>query len=418
MDDKEDASRNGTHANHSRRTFLATAGAAGALSLAGCQGDGGGTTGGTEMVTVGALSPMTGPFSSLGPSQRAGAELAVEEINASDEYDFEFELVTGDTETEGSAAQAEAQRVVQQEGAEFVLGAISSSVALGLNEFASESEHIYFPGGAAVPITGSACNEWVFRFETNTAQIAEAVSAYTVNNLGTNVWFHYADYAYGDSVYNRVSSRMADANDEFTEVDSSASELGASNYGTFITQISNSDADVVVLGMTGGDLVNFTNQAANQGLTDDIAVVGPTQTFNSVRAGTGANNVGTFGGVRYNPSVDLGDNQAFVEAYTNANDAAPGNFARVGYESLRLMAKGMNRAGSTDPADVKNTLEGGTFTTVLGDITLREDDHQATNPTWMAELVEGNDDVSDVDLLEKVPGDETLPPADELGCEL
>lgn len=137
-----------------------------------------------------------------------------------------------------------------------------------------------------------------------------------------------------------------------------------------------------------------------------------------MRAGTGANNVGTFGGVRYNPSVDLGDNQAFVEAYTNANDAAPGNFARVGYESLRLMAKGMNRAGSTDPADVKNTLEGGTFTTVLGDITLREDDHQATNPTWMAELVEGNDDVSDVDLLEKVPGDETLPPADELGCEL
>jgi len=401
--------------DRSRRQFIAAAGAVGALGLAGCQG---GSTGGGEAVTVASLNPMTGPFSSLGPGQRTGAELAVAEINDNDDYDFEFELVTGDTETEAGAAQSEAQRVVQEEGAEFVFGAISSSVALGLNDFAAQSEHIYFPGGAAVPITGSACNEWVFRFETNTAQIAEAISAYSVNNLGTNVWFHYADYAYGDSVYNRTSRRMENASDDYSEVGTSTSELGASNYGSFITQISNSDADVVVLGMTGGDLVNFTNQAADQGLTDQMAVVGPTQTFQSVRAGTGSNSAGTFGGARYDPSLETGDNQAFVEAYASENDGAPGNFARVGYDSMRLMAKGMNEAGSTEPGDVRDALEGGTFTTVLGDITLRESDHQATNPTWMAELVAGDGDTADVELLERVPGSETLPPASDLGCEM
>ncbi|WP_058991435.1 ABC transporter substrate-binding protein [Haloarcula sp. CBA1127] len=401
--------------DRSRRQFIAAAGAAGALGLAGCQG---GSTGGESAVTVASLNPMTGPFSSLGPGQRTGAELAVTEINNNDDYDFEFELVTGDTETEAGAAQSEAQRVVQEEGAEFVFGAISSSVALGLNDFAAQSEHIYFPGGAAVPITGSACNEWVFRFETNTAQIAEAISSYSVNNLGNNVWFHYADYAYGDSVYNRTSRRMESASDDYTEVGTSTSELGASNYGSFITQISNSDADVVVLGMTGGDLVNFTNQAADQGLTDQIAVVGPTQTFQSVRAGTGSNSVGTFGGARYDPSLETGDNQAFVEAYSSENDRDPGNFARVGYDSMRLMAKGMHEAGSTEPGDVRDALEGGTFTTVLGDITLRESDHQATNPTWMAEIVEGDGGSADVELLEQVPGSETLPPASDLGCEM
>ena len=401
--------------DRSRRQFIAAAGTIGALGLAGCQG---GSTGGDEAVTVASLNPMTGPFSSLGPGQRTGAELAVAEINDNDDYDFEFELVTGDTETEAGAAQSEAQRVVQEEGAEFVFGAISSSVALGLNDFAAQSEHIYFPGGAAVPITGSACNEWVFRFETNTAQIAEAISAYSVNNLGNNVWFHYADYAYGDSVYNRTSRRMENASDDYSEVGTSTSELGASNYGSFITQISNSDADVVVLGMTGGDLVNFTNQAADQGLTDQMAVVGPTQTFQSVRAGTGSNSAGTFGGARYDPSLETGDNQAFVETYTSENDRAPGNFARVGYDSMRLMAKGMNEAGSTEPGDVRDALEGGTFTTVLGDITLRESDHQATNPTWMAELVAGDGDTADVELLERVPGSETLPPASDLGCEM
>jgi branched-chain amino acid transport system substrate-binding protein len=399
----------------SRRKFLTGAGAAGALALAGCNG---GSSGGTDTVTVASLNPMSGSYSSLGPSQRAGAELAVEHVNNNDDYDFEFDLVTGDTETQAGSAQEEANRVVRQERAEFVFGAISSSVALGLNEFANQNEFLYFSGGAAVPITGSSCNQWVFRFETNTAQIAEAISAYSVNNLGSNVWFHYADYAYGESVYNRVSSRMQNASGDYNEAGTSTSELGASNYGSYISQISNSDADIVILGMTGGDLVSFTNQAANQGLTDEMAVVGPTQSFQSVRAGTGANSLGTYGGVRYLPDLETGDNQQFVDAYQSANDGLPGNFARVGYDSLRLIAKGMNQAGSTDVEDVRDALEGGSFTTVLGDITLREGDHQATNPTWMGELVEGDGEMPDVELINEVPAGETLPPASELGCNL
>lgn len=395
---------------------MATAGAAGALALAGCGG--GSTGGGADTVTVASLNPMSGPYSSLGPSQRAGAKLAVKQINNNDNYDFEFDLVTGDTQTEAGAAQNEATRLVQQEGADFLVGAISSSVALALNESAKQAEFVYFPGGAAVPITGSSCNQWVFRFETNTAMIAEAISAYSVNNLGTNVWFHYADYAYGDSVYKRVKERMKSASGDFNEVGKSTSELGASNYGSYISQISNSNADIVILGMTGGDLVSFTNQAANQGLTDEMAVVGPTQTFQSVRAGTGANSIGTYGGVRYLPKLKTGDNQQFVEAFKNSNDGAPGNFARVGYDSFRLIAKGMNKAGSTDPEDVRGALSGGTFTTVLGDITLRKGDHQATNPTWMGEIVDSGGSIPGVKLINEVPSGETLPPASELGCNM
>jgi len=397
----------------SRRTFLSAAGAAGAVALAGCAGGSG-----SETVTIASLNPMSGAYSSLGPAQRNGVELAVQQINNSDEFDYEIEAVYDDTETEAGAASQAAQEVVQQEQADFVFGAISSSVALGLNEFASDAEFVYFPGAAAVPVTGEACNEWVFRFETNTAQIAEAISAHTVNEIGSNVWFHIADYAYGDSVYNRTRERMQEANSSFTEVGKTESSLGSSNFGSYISQIDSSDADAVILGMTGGDLVNFVNQAANQGLTQEKALVGPTMAFKSARSGAGASAVGTYGGVRYDPSVELGDNQQFVEAFQDEYDDVPGNFERVGYESIRLMVRGMQEAESTDPADVRDALEGGTFTTVLGDITLRESDHQATNPTWMAELVEGDGGMADVNLLSKVEGENTLPPGSELGCEL
>ena len=448
--DTEPESRRAGAAN-SRRRFLALAGTAAAAGLAGCtggggsgneggsgngsggagsgngsgggggNGSGGGGGGGSSnlgSVTVGILNPMSGAYSSLGPGQRNGAKLAVEQINASDEYDVEIEPVYGDTETSTSAAQGSAQKLVQEEGAQFLVGAISSSVALSLNEYAASEELVYFPGAAAVNVTGESCNEWVFRFETNTAQIAEAISAYSVNNLGTNVWFHIADYAYGESVYNRVSERMKQANDSYQEVGLTKSQLGSSNYGSFISQISNSNAEVAVLGMTGGDLVNFVNQAADQGLTDQVDLVGPTMSFQSVRGATGSNAVGTYGGVRYDPSVKLGDNPQFVEAFRKKNNNPPGNFARVGYGSTRLLARGMTKAGSTKPADVRDALSGGTFTTVLGDVTLRKSDHQATNPVWMGELVEGDGDVADVKRINKVGGKEALPPASELGCEM
>ncbi len=436
--------------SHTRRRFLALAGAAGAVGLAGCGGDGGdsgngdsgGDGGGSDggdgdggdtdddggstdgspsdlgSVTVGVVNPITGAYSSLGPGQRNGAKLAVSQINDSDEYDLELDAVYEDTGTEAGAAQQSAQKVVQEDGAQYLFGAISSSVALSLNEFAAQEEFIYFPGGAAVPITGQACNEWVFRVETNTAQVAEAISAYTVNNLGSNVWFHIADYAYGDSVYNRTKSRMQAANDDFTEVGKTASELGSSNFGSFITQIGNSEADAAILGMTGGDLINFVNQAAEEGLKDQVALVGPTMSFLVVRGATKGNAVGTFGGVRYTAALDTGDNGQFVDAFNSEYDATPDNFERVGYDSLRLIAKGMQEAGSTDPADARDALAGGTFTTVLGDVTLREGDHQATNPTWMSEMVAGDGELAAVDLLEKTEGEEALPPASELGCEM
>ena len=311
-----------------RRRFLAGIGATGVVGLAGCLGSIGG--GGGDTVTYGALNPISGAYSSLGPAQRKGSELAVQQINESDEFDVEVDLVTEDTETDPTQAQQAAERLVNRDGADYLVGAISSSVAIALNDFAQSEEVIYNPGAAAVPITGANCNEYVFRFETNTAQVAEAVSEYTVQNLGTKVWFHIADYAYGESVLNRVRARMKQADANLEVVGTSRSQLGASNFDSFISDISNSDAEVAVLGMTGGDLINFVNQANDQGLKEQVNLMSPTMSFQVVRGALGQAAVGTYGGVRYLPKLETGDNQQFVQAYREEFEAERGSLARVG----------------------------------------------------------------------------------------
>ena len=403
----------------SRRAFLGLAGAVGTGALAGCIGGAGLGGQGVGTVTYGVLNPMTGPYGGLAKGQRNGAKLAVKHVNESDEFGFEMKAVYEDTQAKPATGRQKAQKVVEQDGAGFITGAISSSTALALNAFAAQEEVVYNPGAAAMAITGEKCNEWVFRAETNTAQIAEAVAPWTANNVGTKVWFHIADYEYGKSVRREWSSRMKEANSDFTEVGFSKSQLGASNFGSYISQISNSDADVAVLGMTGGDLINFTKQAANQGLKQNVTLVSPTMTFQVVRNALGPAAYGTYGGVRYVPKIDTGDNQSFVSAYEKAYGSTPDNFARVAYDSIRMTAHGIKEAGSNDPEDVKDALSGLDVPSLFGQNRFRKCDHQAMNPVWAGENVQpSSGQAADVKLRKKVEGKNAIPPCSSVNCNL
>jgi branched-chain amino acid transport system substrate-binding protein len=401
-----------------RRTVLTAAGAGGVTAVSGCLSNIGG---GAGSVTYGVVSPITGSYSSLGPFQRHGAELAIKHVQESEDYDFEIEGVYGDTETGPSTATQAASQLVEQDGANYVMGAISSQVALALNSFASENEVIYNPGAAAIPITGESCNEYVFRSETNTAQIAEGCAVWTLENLGSDVWFHIADYAYGQSVLREWRSRMEDADAEFNEVGVTRAELGAQNYESYISEIQDSDADVLVVGSTGGDFVRFGTQAASAGLQDDVEIITTTASFQSLRAGLGTNGYGIYSGVRYNASLDTGWNEQFVDAYTSEypDDGAPGNFARVGYDSIRMTAEGIREAGTTDPVEVKDELPDLETNSVLGTNSYRACDQQAMNPVWVGQNVEPDSgEVADVELIEEFSGEDAIPSCESTNCSL
>lgn len=410
---------------------------AGVAGLAGCLGGGGGDgdsdgdgDGGTATgtptpmgvsgpVKYGILSPISGAYSGLGPEQRNGAELAIEYVNNSDQFDFEIEATFEDTETDPSSAQQVAQKAVNQDGAQYLMGAISSSVAISLNSFAADEEVIYNPGGAAIPITGSQCNEFVFRSETNTAQVAEASAVWTLENLSSDVWFHIADYAYGQSVLKEWRSRMEAAEADFNEVGVTRAELGASNFDPFISEMANSDAGVVVVGSTGGDFIRFAKQATQQGLKENMDIMSTTATFRVIRQGLGQAGDGIFSGTRYAVQTETGDNQQFVSDFQDAYDEVPENFSRVAYDSIRMTAHGIQEAGTTDPTVVKDTLSGLEVPSLYGPNRFRTCDHQAVNPVWIGQnvLPEGGE-VTEVDLIEKKSGEDAIPPCDETGCSL
>ena len=62
-----------------------------------------------------------------------------------------------------------------------------------------------------------------------------------------------------------------------------------------------------------------------------------------------------------------------------------------GYLGMQALFAGIEKAGSTKPGDVAKALEGLTFDSIQGKVTLRAKDHQIEAPTYVGK-VERSDD--------------------------
>ncbi len=381
-------------------------------------GDGASTDGGDiGTVTVGVLVPESGPSAPLGGAQRQGAELGVAFVNDSDAFDFEIEPVYEDTQTDPPTGRSKAEKVVAEDGASYIVGALESSVGLAVADFAGREDALYLSGAAAVEITGEECNANTFRYESNAAQHMAGLTDFAARELGTKWWLHSTDEAYGQSAFEQIDRRIEAQNLDVDIVGRTAPDFGTENYGPQISQIGNSEAEVLAIPETGADLINFMKQAESAGLTEEIDIIGTALFAQVSRAALGETAIGTYSSVLYNHQLETGDNPEFVAAYRDEYDVPPGNFARVGYELVRSVARGVQAAGTEDPGQVGDALEDLEMTTVLGDTAYRACDHQAVNPVWTGRIVAA-DEGSEVELLDKVEGPDTVRPCEETGCTL
>jgi branched-chain amino acid transport system substrate-binding protein len=157
-------------------------------------------------IKIGVLTPLTGPFTPWGIQVRAGAALAVNEINRAGGVKGRGQgrrvnlAVADDQSTNTSAAIDGFRRLTQQEGVVSVGGIIGSPIALATTRLAE---------GAKVPLflTKAGNNEILTqssRYTFRTCLPAAAMVAVSVVQLAQrreirNVGVLIADYAWGQS---------------------------------------------------------------------------------------------------------------------------------------------------------------------------------------------------------------------------
>ena len=128
------------------------AGLAGLAGLAGCSttdtgttagGDGeettagggdGGDDGDAGPYTIGMVDSLTGSLSAFGQRNQRGKDLALADVNEVGIGGRDLEIIVEDSESQSQAGVSAAQKLVNQDGVPFLIGAVGSGVSLAIYE--------------------------------------------------------------------------------------------------------------------------------------------------------------------------------------------------------------------------------------------------------------------------------------------
>jgi len=150
-------------------------------ALAACGSDDGGGDGGdtVDTVKIGTLFPMTGDLAKTGAQSVNGAEMAVKEINAAGGIKAlggaKLELDVANTQGKPEVGMSEAERLIQQDEVPVVIGTSMSSLAIPISQ---KTERLKTP----FIVTDAVANEitergykYTFRLMPKAEQFAEVV---------------------------------------------------------------------------------------------------------------------------------------------------------------------------------------------------------------------------------------------------
>jgi branched-chain amino acid transport system substrate-binding protein len=377
-------------------------------------------------ILIGLTCDATGTFADSGQCDRRAMILAIEEFNAKGgvlgrpiEYKWE------DTETDASVAVRKAQRLIERDKIDFMIGAISSAVAAPLSELAQRYGIIYFnSNSSADTVTNEKCQRVNFVWDCNTWQFANALGPLVSKTLGKKWFILTHDYVWGKNV-------TKDTREVMTKV--GAQELGeilipqgTRDFSAQLLRVRSMKPEVVIANVAGIEQTALREQAFEFGSDKDAHWVFPQQDYPDLFALDPKRRFGYFTTTWYHTLTDPGAQdfvQRFKKRWAGAPIEIPENVACNGYIAMREMLRAIERAGTTRNHEVIKALEGHVIKDNFRKYpsTIREWDHLVSNMIFLAKAKKPNEMKDKWDLMELIgdlPPEQIAPPKGISRCKM
>ena len=326
----------------SRRNVL-KAGAAGALAL----GFPAIVRAQSGAIKIGHLTPLTGFLGALGEYAVMGIKMATEEINAAGGVMGRKLDVMSEDSVNPATASTKAQRMLERDGVEFLMGEINSASAQTIMQVAARNKRLFLQIGARSDVLrGKNCNRYTFHVDIPVTVMVNAAGQALLRDghiKGKRIFALTSDYLFGHDLAKAAKAFIA-ANggtivgDELTATDTT-------DFSPFLLKIRQAKPDLVATNLGGNQVTNFVKQYAEFGLPYQVAG------FNLNTADAWAAGEGNLAGIWptvWHHDLDTPGTKAFVAAFRQKYGKPPENHAWIEYVSLKIMAQAMNATKSTD----------------------------------------------------------------------
>lgn len=305
-------------------------------------------------IKIGFQVPLTGPSATDGKSAQIAGEMAVEDINAAGGVlGQKVQLVTYDDQAKSDQAIFTANKLIGEDGVKLVVnGSYSASGRAAAPVFQQAGVVMISAYGVHPDITKAG--DYNFRL----VHLGPPQGAATALYIGKTLKLKKVSTITMDNDYGQATMDgfLAAAPKNGLEVLNKYSySLKDRQFGSIVASVKRDNPDVVYATgyfFTGGPLVAQLRAA---GIT--VPIVG-SQAFDSEKfieiAGPAAE--GTYIMDSFNRDRKDETLQKFFAEFKKRAGYSPEGVAAITYSAVKLMADGIKRAGSADPAKVRDAL--------------------------------------------------------------
>jgi branched-chain amino acid transport system substrate-binding protein len=377
-------------------------------------------------IKIGVTCDASGAFADPGQADQRGIILAIEEANAKGGVlGRKIEYAIEDTESDASAAVRKAQRLIEREQIDFLVGALSSAVAAPLSELGQRHGIVYCnTNSSSDTVTNAKCQRVNFAWDVNVTMLTNAMAELVAKKLGTRWFFLTHDYAFGKSATAAGRELMKRVNAQ--EVGELLIPQGTRDFSSQLLRIRSAKPDVVMVNLAGVELTAIREQAYEFGAERDAAWVLTQQDFPDLFAVGPKKGFGYFF-TTWNHTVDAPGaadfTQRFSKRWSSAPISVPDNVSCNGYIATRELLRAVERAGNSKTHDVVKQLEGHVIKDNFNihPSTIREWDHAVAQTIYLARTKREQDMKNKfdmVDLVDSIAPEKTAPPRADSKCSM
>ncbi|MEV0838443.1 branched-chain amino acid ABC transporter substrate-binding protein [Actinocatenispora sera] len=341
-----------------RKTKLAVAlVAVSTLALSGCQGVfGGSDKGGSDgPITLGMAIPMSGSSSAIGPYMKNGAQLAVDEINAKGGVlGRKLKLNVQDGACDPKTASTAANKLVAA-GVTMSIGGYCSSATLPtLSVFNKANIPMIIPAANSADLVSQHLPN-VFLINGTGVQQAQSAVTWLTKQQAKRVALVDDSTSYSTDITKRTKADIAKAGGSMKTVLHESVNAGESDYSSNVHDIVSARPDFVYWTgyyQEGGLIIRQLRQAGYKGkvMVADGSVDGK---LISVAGQSTAQ--GVYATMTETPDTMPGAGD-WIASYKKKFGAEPGPYSPQSYDAVRVAAKAMKDAKSTDGKKIEAAL--------------------------------------------------------------
>ena len=351
--------------------FAACSGGSDSASTAsadGAEASGAATTATGEEIKIGGLAPLTGDVSVYGIAASNGAKLAVAEANANG-MNISFECL--DEKGDPNEATNAYDKLVAS-GVVGIVGDVTSKPSIAVAQVAAQDNMPMISGTAtADEVTSAGPN--VFRACFTDPFQGEVMAKYAAEKLSLKkaaILYNNAD-DYSEGLMKSFESTAATVGLEIVAKESYTG--GDVDFKSQLTKIKSAGADCLFGPVYYQDVAQIAAQAKEVGV--DVQLLGA-DGWEGVIKQLGGNGTETVDGAyfccQFSSSSEDEKVVNFVNAYKEAYDEEPSQFAALGYDAMMIMIESIEAAGSTDSQAIIDAMQAIEYTGLTGTITFDE----------------------------------------------